>query len=134
MWEEFQINSIPKSLNCKPINLGVLLKMELHQEIQIQEINRFLDTLSETQRVLKRAIEAQQVCISDIHTRLNSLETQLNNDPATGHKFYSKDHAGCYLVRCNKTNGSFSTALWKLERIKKNVCPCCGETIKKFEK
>lgn len=80
-----------------------------------------------------RAIEAHQTCINDIHLRLNSLET-ITKINTRKHTFHSKDHNGCWIVQCNQTKGSFSTALWRLNRIKKDTCPCCGVTIRRVEK
>ncbi len=46
------------------------------------------------------------------------------------HKFHSKDNEGIWIVECLKTKGSFSTKLWKDEKIPNQTCPCCGEVIK----
>jgi hypothetical protein len=90
--------------------------------------------ISEEIQLLKRAIEAHQVCINDIHNRLNSIVTLNDVDSSKQHIFHSRDSKGIYLIKCCKTGGSFSSQLWRLERVPRNTCPCCGEIIQRFEK
>lgn len=35
-----------------------------------------------------------------------------------------------FRVKCLKTKGEFSTALWDLDKVERNVCPCCKGIIK----
>ena len=37
---------------------------------------------------------------------------------------------GVYLVKCTKTGGSFSSAMWLLGKEQSQRCPCCGEQVK----
>lgn len=50
------------------------------------------------------------------------------------HKFTKKLENGTWNVKCMKTQGSFNTSLWNLERVKRNICPCCNEAIKSRKK
>lgn len=80
--------------------------------------------------LLKRSIINLQVCINDLHDRITKIEKPENKDSA--HYFYAKDtENGCWLVKCAKTQGSFSTALWRNEVIQKQKCPCCGLTVRR---
>ena len=50
------------------------------------------------------------------------------------HKFkYTglKNGRKTYEIKCLKEGGCFNTSLWDLEKIKRNICPCCNEEIKK---
>ena len=38
-----------------------------------------------------------------------------------------------FRVKCSKTGGEFSTALWDLEKLPRNVCACCKGVIKNGE-
>lgn len=45
------------------------------------------------------------------------------------HKFYKV--VDQWMVYCVKTKGRFSTAMWDQEKINRNECPCCNETVKR---
>jgi len=33
------------------------------------------------------------------------------------------------LIKCLNKGGLFSSTMWRQEIIKKDTCPCCGDTI-----
>lgn len=35
-----------------------------------------------------------------------------------------------FIVKCSKTKGEFSTALWDLDKVARNKCVCCNDIIK----
>jgi len=86
--------------------------------------------IQEELNLLKKTFIVHQTIFNDIHNRLKILETPLNKD--SEHYFYHRDlDNGCWLVRCAKTGGTFSTALWRNEKEQKQKCPCCGDTVRR---
>lgn len=89
--------------------------------------------INEELEILKKALVTHQTIFSDIHIRLIKIEQRLNIETgvpnSNEHYFYSKDEKGCWLIKCAKTGGSFSTALWRNEVVQKQKCPCCGLTV-----
>ena len=45
------------------------------------------------------------------------------------HKFYKEENQ--WMVYCVNTKGRFSTAVWHLDKVNINQCPCCNETVKR---
>ena len=78
----------------------------------------------------KQSLENIKTCLNDVHDRLSALESKQSNK----HSFYNKSSEGYWMVKCWKTGGAFCTTLWKLEVVKPQVCPCCGETIRRQTK
>ena len=60
------------------------------------------------------------------------FESAINYQPeAKLHKFYKAEDQ--WMVYCVKTKGRFSTAVWQLDKVNINLCPCCNETVKRQE-
>jgi hypothetical protein len=80
---------------------------------------------------INNGFENIKTCLNDIHDRISKLEPSRK----TEHYFYDKDlNTGTWIVRCARTGGTFSTNLWRLEKYPQQVCPCCGETIRRQTK
>lgn len=45
------------------------------------------------------------------------------------HKFIKTDDT--WEVKCLKSGGVFNTILWENGKVKKQMCPCCNNEIKK---
>lgn len=92
-----------------------------------------MDKINQEIETLKRVLMTHQNIFSDIHRRLSELEQKTaiaqGNPRDNSHYFYNKDENGCWLVKCAKTGGSFSTSVWRNEVVQKQKCPCCGGLV-----
>lgn len=88
-----------------------------------------MENQSQEIELLKKSIINLQVCINDLHDRITRIEKPENK--SSEHYFYSKDEQGAWLVKCAKTQGTFSTRLWHNETVQSQKCPCCGLTVRR---
>ena len=43
------------------------------------------------------------------------------------HNWYKKDNS--WYIICPITKGNFTTKLWDLNKVSKEICPCCGMNV-----
>jgi hypothetical protein len=54
----------------------------------------------------------------------------LNNNITMKSKHTREKLGDDEMIYCELTGGYFSTVIWKVEKTKNNICPCCKREVK----